>query len=111
MLIVKSFCWDYPQVASLIAPRSLLICNSDKDTIFPLDGVYRVHDQVRRIYKLLHAEQNLGLIITEGPHSDTQQIQLPVFSWFNRFLKNDRTLIDKVATPFVEPAQLRVFDV
>src|SRR5438270_9704582 len=67
MFIVNTYRWDYAKVAALVAPRPLLICNSDKDTIFPLDGVYRVHEQVRRIYKLLHAEQNLGLIITEGP--------------------------------------------
>ena len=110
MFIDNTYRWDYPQVGALVAPRALLICNSDKDTIFPLDGVYRVHEQVRRIYRLLHAEQNLGLIITEGPHKDTQEIELPVFHWFNRFLKNDQSLIDKVATPMLQPAQLRVFD-
>src|SRR6056297_304680 len=49
-------------------PRPLLISNSDKDRIFPLDGVVDVHREVREIYRLYDAEDNLGLQITEGPH-------------------------------------------
>jgi len=110
MFMDNTYRWDYPQVAALISPRPLLICNSDKDEIFPLDGVMRLHQQVRRIYTLQGAQKNLGLLITEGPHQDTQDLQVPVFRWFNRFLKNDRGTIDKVATPFFKPQQLRVFD-
>jgi hypothetical protein len=110
MYMNNTYRWDYGQVAALISPRPLLIGNSDKDSIFPLDGVSHIHQQVRRIYKLQGAEKNLGLLITEGPHKDTQDLQVPVFRWFNRFLKNDTGTIDKVATKFFEPAQLRVFD-
>ena len=52
MFTVNTYRWDYAQVAALVAPRPLLICNSDKDSIFPLDGVYRIHQKVRRIYDL-----------------------------------------------------------
>lgn len=110
MFMDNTYRWDFPQVAALISPRPLLICNSDKDELFPLDGVYRLHEQVRRIYRLQGADQNLGLLITEGPHQDTQDLQVPVFRWFNRFLKHERGTVDKVATKFFEPKQLRVFD-
>ena len=65
------------QLAALIAPRPLLIANSDKDPIFPLDGVIRVHSAVARIYALHKASEKLGLLITEGPHKDTQDLQVP----------------------------------
>jgi hypothetical protein len=110
MFMDNTYRWDFAQVAALIAPRALLIGNSDKDTIFPLDGVNRVHDQVRRIYRLLGAEKQLGLLITEGPHQDTQDLQVPVFRWFNRFLKNDRGTVDKVAVTMFSPQDLTVFD-
>jgi hypothetical protein len=110
MFMNNTYRWDFPQVAALIAPRPLLIGNSDKDTIFPLDGVNRLHQQVRRIYKLLGAEKQLGLLITEGPHQDTQDLQVPVFRWFNRFLKNDRGTVDKVAATLFAPPQLKVFE-
>jgi hypothetical protein len=110
MYIVNTFGWDYALVAALVAPRPLLISNSDKDTIFPLDGVVRVHEKVRNIYRLYDAEKNLGLHITEGPHKDTQELRIHAFVWFNRFLKNDNTLIDKPAIKFFEPEQLKVFE-
>jgi len=109
MYIVNTYRWDYPLVAALVAPRALLISNSDKDTIFPLDGVIRLHEKVRQIYKLYDAEKNLGLNISEGPHKDTQELQVHAFVWFNRFLKGENPLIDKPAVPFFEPEQLRVF--
>lgn len=110
MFFLNARRWDYPMLAALVAPRPLLICNSDKDTIFPLDGVVRTHAKVAPIYRLYNASTNLGLLITEGPHKDTQDLQLPVFRWFNRFLKGSDPLIDMAATRFFEPRELRVFE-
>ena len=110
MFIVNTYRWDYPAVAALVAPRPLLICNSDKDTIFPLDGVQRTHAKVANIYKLLNASTNLGLLITEGPHKDTQDLQLPVFRWFNRHLKGEDPVIEMAATKFFTGQELKVFD-
>jgi hypothetical protein len=110
MFFLNSYRWDFPQVAALIAPRPLLIANSDKDSIFPLDGVVRLHTKTRRIYELHGARDKLGLLITEGPHEDTQDLQVPVFRWFNRFLKGEQPLIEMAAKKLYEPEQLRVFD-
>ena len=110
MYIVNTYRWDYPLVAALVAPRPLLISNSDKDTIFPLDGVVRVHEKVRKIYRLYGADDKLGLHITEGPHKDTQELRIHAFVWFNRFLKGENPLINKPAVSFFEPEQLKVFD-
>jgi dienelactone hydrolase len=109
MFVVNTYRWDYAQVAALVAPRPLLIANSDKDSIFPLDGVSRIHEQVRRIYRMHNAGDRLGLLITEGPHKDTQDLQLPVFRWFNRFLKDEDPVIETAAVKFFEPEQLKVF--
>jgi dienelactone hydrolase len=110
MFMVNTYRWDYPVVAALLAPRPLLIANSDKDSIFPLEGVIRTHAQVRHIYNLYSARDKLGLLITEGPHKDTQDLQLPVFRWFNRFFKNDDSQIEMAALRFFEPEELKVFD-
>ena len=110
MYIVNTYRWDYPLVAALMAPRPLLISNSDKDTIFPLDGVVRIHKKVREIYRLYDADDKLGLQITEGTHKDTQELRIHAFVWFNRFLKDSNPLIDTPAVPFFEPEQLKVFD-
>ncbi len=109
MFMVNTYRWDYPLVAALVAPRPLLISNSDKDTIFPLEGVMRVHEKARRIYRLYGAEKNLGVHITEGPHRDTQELRVHAFTWFDRFLKEENRQIDVPAVSLLQPEQLRVF--
>ena len=110
MFMVNTYGWDFAQVAALVAPRPLLISNTDKDRIFPLDGVVDVHKKTRRIYDLYGAGRNLGLQITEGPHKDTQELRIHAFHWFNRFLKAEDPLIETTAVKFFEPEQLKVFD-
>jgi cephalosporin-C deacetylase-like acetyl esterase len=109
MYMVNTYRWDYAKVAALVAPRPLLLSNTDKDGIFPLEGVERVHQQVRRIYRLYGADAKFGLQISEGPHKDIQELQVAAFRWFNRFLKGEDPLIEKAAVKFFEPEQLKVF--
>jgi dienelactone hydrolase len=109
MYMVNTYGWDFATVAALAAPRPLLFSNSDKDTIFPLDGVYRTHAKLKRIYDLHKAADKLGLLITEGPHKDTQDLQVPAFRWFNRWLRGiDQPITDAATSPF-DPKQLKVF--
>lgn len=110
MFMVNTHQWDYATVAALIAPRPLLISNTDADGIFPLDGVYRTFTKTRRIYALHSASANIGLNITAGGHSDTQELRVPAFRWFNHFLKDDDSLIETTAEKFFEPEELKVFD-
>jgi dienelactone hydrolase len=109
MFVVNTYRWDYPQLAALVAPRALLIANSDKDRIFPLEGVVRVHEKVRRIYRLHNAADRLGLLITEGDHKDTQELQVPALHWFNRHLKGEDPLVENTAVRLFEPEQLKVW--
>ncbi len=110
MFMVNTYRWDYAQVAALMAPRPLLIVNTDKDTIFPLDGVVRVHERVRGIYDLYNKPEQLGLILTEGPHKDTQELQVPVMRWFNKWLKKSEAPVPNYAEKLFTPQQLKVFE-
>lgn len=109
MFFVNTFRWDFARNAALLAPRPLLIVNTDADTIFPLDGVQRVHAATRDVYKLENAPTRLGLVIAPGEHKDTQDLQIPVFRWFNRHLKGEDPLIVEAATRLFSPLDLRVF--
>jgi len=110
MYMVNTYRWDYGRVAALVAPRPLLISNTDKDPIFPLEGVLEIHRQVRDVYELYGEPDHLGLHITEGPHKDTQELRVHAFRWFNRFLKNDNELIRSPAEKTIELNDLAVFD-
>ena len=109
MYHVNTYGWDFARVAALVAPRPLLILNTDDDAIFPLDGVNRLFTKVRRIYKLHTKKSNLGLVITPGGHGDSQELRVPAFNWFNKHLRAESTLIDKPATKLFTPQQLKVF--
>jgi dienelactone hydrolase len=110
MFMVNTYRWDYPQLAALVAPRALLIGNTDSDGIFPLDGVERLHAKVRRIYRLYGADDKLGLQISPGGHKDIQELQVAAFRWFNRFLKGDeQSLIENTDVTYFTPEELRVF--
>lgn len=61
----------------------------------------RTYRYVRSVYEALDAGERLGLVITEGPHQDTQELRVPVFKWFDRHLLKTNRVID--------PA-LRLFD-
>jgi len=110
MYLVNTYRWDYPQVAALVAPRPLLISNTDSDGIFPLDGVVRTFEKVRRVYALLGAKDKVALNITAGPHQDTQELRIHAFRWLNKHLKGDDSLIDTTATKLFRPEQLKVFE-
>ena len=110
MYMVNAYRWDYPQVAALVAPRPLLISNTDSDRIFPLDGVVRVFEKARRIYTLLGKRDQIGLNITSGGHLDTQELQVTAMRWFNHHLRGYDGPVTNHAEKFFKPEQLKVFD-
>lgn len=111
MFMVNTERWDFDRLAALVAPRPLLIANTDKDPIFPLDGVVDVYNRTRSLYRTLGKEENIGIHIAEGPHLDTQQLNFGAFNWINRFLKGGKRedLIDEPARPAFKPQELKVF--
>lgn len=110
MFLLNTKGWDFAKLAALVAPRPLLIANTDKDPIFPVDGVERIHRDVASVYRALGAKDKLGLLITEGPHKDTQELQVPAFRWFKRFLDHVPDYPAPLAEKLFPPAKLRVFD-
>jgi len=110
MYMVNTYRWDYSKVAALVAPRPLLISNTDRDRIFPLDGVVRVYNGARRIYGLYGNPEDIAVHITAGPHKDTQELRIHAFRWFNHYLKDDDALITDAADRRFEPAELKVFE-
>ncbi len=110
MYMVNYFEWDYGKLASLVAPRPLLLANSDNDRIFPLSGVMRIHQILKEHYSRLAVPDNYGLLVTPGPHLDTQELQVGAFKWLMRNLHGKDVVIDEAAVKELRPEQLAVFD-
>jgi dienelactone hydrolase len=110
MYMVNTYRWDYPQLAALLAPRPLLISNTDRDEHFPFDGVVDVYKKVRRLYELDGKGADVALQMAAGPHEDSQVLQLYALQWFNQHLKGENPLIESAAKDFFRPDELKVFD-
>ena len=110
MFMVNTYRWDYPKLAAMVAPRPLMISNTDSDSIFPLDGVYRTFTDVRHIYSLQDASEKIALNVTQGGHSDTQQLRVSAFNWLNLHLRGKSEPIRQVAEKYFEPEELKVFN-
>lgn len=112
MFHVNTQRWDFDRLASLVAPRPLLILNSDKDRIFPIDGVFSIYQSVRGLYERIDALEHIGLHVSEGPHKDTQPLNTGAFHWFERHLKGADLMdtTDEPAVPSLDRKDLRVFE-
>ena len=110
MFMVNTYRWDYPAVAALVAPRALLIGNSDADAIFPRDGVERTLARAGKIYDLYGAADKLALTMTSGGHKDTPELRKPAFAWFDKHLKGEERPIEDPAVKVFEPEDLKVFE-
>lgn len=111
MFFVNTYRWDFDRMVALVAPRPLLIVNTDKDPIFPIAGVFALHQEVSRIYEMLGASGKLGLQVAEGPHQDLQPLNIGAFHWFERHLKgaDPMAVIDEGARKQLDPLALRAF--
>lgn len=104
---------DYSRVAALVAPRPLLLVNTDRDPIFPLAGVVRTIEPVFGLYELADKRTDVGVAFGPGAHQDTPDIQLPVLRWMLAHLQPDfadEVSVDAFANKPFAPEQLKVFE-
>ena len=84
---INSYQWDMADIGALIAPRPLLIGSADKDGIFTIESIRRVHSQLDGLYRKLGAPKSLRLVETPGGHSYHERSRTEIFSWFARHLQ------------------------
>ena len=80
--------FDGPKMLPLIAPRPLLIVNSDSDQNCPLPGVEECVAAAQKIYRADHAENHFGAIIQKNSgHLVKPASEQAMIDWFVRWLK------------------------
>lgn len=118
MFLYNTHQWPWTRIAGLIAPRSLLFVNSDRDSLFPMDANKRVINRLERLYSLSGAGDRVDSLVSVGGHDYRPDIRQAAFRFFNTHLKNDPapvldSEVDLVGAHDqshpIPPAQLRVF--
>ncbi|MFF4653946.1 dienelactone hydrolase family protein [Streptomyces sp. NPDC001381] len=78
---------DFPDVASIAAPRPMLFFAGGLDPLFPADGVRAAHEKLRAVWRSRHAEERLHLRTwPDLGHVFVDRMQDEVFRWLDTVL-------------------------
>lgn len=78
---------DFPDVASIAAPRPMLFLDGEQDPLFPAEGVRTAYARMRAVWRSRHAEERLRTETWPGlGHVFTDRMQDEVFAWLDSVL-------------------------
>jgi dienelactone hydrolase len=109
MFLYNTYQWEWTTIAALIAPRPLLFCNSDNDTIFPMDGNRRIIARLRKLYAMYDQPSLVDEHISHGGHDYRPDLRIAAYRWLNKHLKNDGGPVEDTRYKLLPARQLRVF--
>jgi dienelactone hydrolase len=72
---------DLPDLAALIAPRSVLVMNGSKDALFPLDGVDKAFRKIEACYRKAGVPERQRCRLYDVPHQFNREMQADAWSW------------------------------
>ncbi|WP_299819695.1 alpha/beta hydrolase family protein [uncultured Pontibacter sp.] len=78
---------DLPDVASLNAPRPLLVMNCKQDKLFNIEGMQAAEQKLNSIYTHMGAAGKFKCNYYDVPHSMTIRMQEDAFAWLEKWLK------------------------
>jgi dienelactone hydrolase len=78
---------DWPDVASLTAPRALLVQQCHQDRLFPLSGMQESVEKIAAVYEKASAGEQFSGRFYDAPHRFTKAMQDEAFDWFDEVLR------------------------
>lgn len=79
---------DLPDVATLHAPRPLLVQQCSQDRLFPLEGMKESVQKIDDVYAKAGARDRFSGRFYDVPHIFTRQMQDEAFDWLDRQLRD-----------------------
>jgi len=77
---------DWPDVASLAAPRSMMVQQCSRDGLFPPVGMKESVDKIRQLFDKAGVPNRFSGRFYDTPHQFTREMQNEAFDWFDREL-------------------------
>ena len=74
---------DHSDFLAAMAPEPIIILAKEKD-YFDIRGAKEAFTRLNRLYRLLGAEENIGLFVGPSGHGYTQENREAMYRWFNR---------------------------
>ena len=72
---------DLPDLAALIAPRSVLVINGSRDQLFPPEGVAAAFDKIERCFRKADAPDRQRCRLYDAPHQFNAEMQADAWDW------------------------------
>ncbi len=79
---------DLPDVASLAAPRALMVQQCVQDGLFPLAGMQEAVAKIAAVYEKAGVKERFSGRFYDAPHRFTRAMQEEAFEWFDQRLGN-----------------------
>ena len=77
---------DLPDLAALIAPRSLLVINGSRDQLFPPEGVRAAFEKIERCFRKAGIAERQRCRLYDAPHEFNVRMQADAWEWLERAL-------------------------
>ena len=81
---------DYPDIASLAAPKPMLFIAGSLDKLFPVKGVQDAFNIMRKVWTDAGAPQNLTAVVERQPHECNLGNQKAILDFLTRHLSVDK---------------------
>jgi dienelactone hydrolase len=72
---------DLPDLAALIAPRSIFVINGSKDTLFPAEGVEKAHQKIEACFRKARTADHQRCRVYDAPHQFNRAMQAEAWEW------------------------------
>jgi dienelactone hydrolase len=73
---------DHSDFLAAMAPRPVIILAKERD-YFDVRGSHEAYERLRKLYRLLGAEENVGLFYGPTGHGFSEENREAMYSWFN----------------------------
>jgi dienelactone hydrolase len=77
---------DLPDLAALIAPRSLLVINGSRDQLFPPEGVRAAFEKIEQCFRKAGIVERQRCRLYDAPHEFNVRMQADAWEWLERVL-------------------------
>lgn len=77
---------DLPDLAALIAPRSIMVMNGSRDRLFSPDGVKAAFEKISRCFTKAGAPERQRCRLFDAPHEFNLEMQTEAWEWLERWV-------------------------
>ena len=79
---------DYPDIASLAAPKPMLFFSGEQDSLFPKPSVMEAFEQMNKVWKASGFKENFQYKFWNKGHVFEKEQQVEAFEWLDKQFKN-----------------------